>query len=158
MSPMDAARFRELAGSFPTGVAVVTALHPDGRPAGMTASAIASVSLVPPLLLVCVWHESDFHAVIATADHFALNVLAEDQEHLSRLFASEAPDRFADVDWAPHPTGVPLLGDVAAYLVCARRAAHEGGDHTIFVGELLDGALLTASPLVHAHGTYRRLQ
>ena len=124
----------------------------------MTASAIASVSLAPPLLLVCVWHLSDFHDVIAAADHFALNVLAEDQEHLSRRFASEAPDRFADVDWEPHASGVPLLRAVAAHLVCARRAAHQGGDHTIFVGELLDGALFTANPLVHAHGAYRRLR
>lgn len=158
MRIMDAARFRQLLGSFATGVTVVTAQDADGRPAGMTASAIASVSLAPPLLLVCVWQASDFHAVLAAADRFALNVLAEHQEDLSRRFASETANRFAGVAWEPHATGAPLLDGVAAHIVCARRDQHAAGDHTIFIGEVLDGSVHPPDPLLHVRGAYRALR
>jgi len=158
MKSIDANRFRQLLGSFATGVSVVTARLADGRPAGMTASAIAAVSLEPPLLLVCVWRESDFHVVMEHADRFAINVLAEHQEEHSRRFAAEIPDRFADVAWEPHATGVPLLDAVSAHIVCARRGAHAAGDHTIFIGEVVDGAVYAADPLLHVHGAYRRLR
>jgi flavin reductase (DIM6/NTAB) family NADH-FMN oxidoreductase RutF len=155
---MDPARFRQLLGSFATGIAVVTARGPSREPAGMTASAIASVSLEPPLLLVCIWRSSDFHAVLSGAAHFGLSVLADDQEALSRRFADEVPDRFAGVAWAPHATGVPLLAGAAAHIVCARRSAIPGGDHTIFLGEVEDGATFDRAPLLHVRGAYRRLR
>jgi flavin reductase (DIM6/NTAB) family NADH-FMN oxidoreductase RutF len=158
MTPIDPVRFRRLLGSFATGVCVVTAVHPDGRPAGITASAIASVSLDPPLVLVCVWHESDFHDVIATAERFAINVLADNQEAVSLRFASRAADRFVGIAWAPHPSGPPVLDGVSAQIVCARRGAHVAGDHTIFVGEVLDGEAFPPSPLLHVRGTYRQLR
>ena len=154
---MDATRFRELLGSFATGVAVVTARDAAGRPAGMTASAIASVSLDPPLVLVCVWHGAEFHQAITGAEHFGLCVLAEHQEDLSRRFAGKAPDKFAGIPWHTHPAGVPLLDGVAAHIVCAAREAHPAGDHTIFLGEVTDGATFAHLPLLHVHGTYRRL-
>jgi len=155
---IDAARFREIMGSFATGVAVVTACDAAGRPAGMTASAIASVSLGPPLLLVCVWDAAEFHEAIAQADAFGLSVLAEDQEDLSRRFAGKGPERFAETPWHPHATGVPLLERVAAHIVCAAREAHPAGDHTIFLGEVVDGALFSRAPLLHVGGAYRRLR
>ena len=158
MSGMDPVRFRRLLGGFATGVAVATARDGTGKPVGMTASAIASVSLVPPLLLVCVWEEADFHATIRTAEHFALNILAEDQEALSRRFSVDHPDRFADAAWHPHATGVPILEETAGFIVCARHAAYPAGDHTIFVGRVLDGAVWDRPPLLHVHGTYQRLQ
>jgi len=157
MNGVDAALFRRLLGSFATGVAVVTARDAAGRPAGMTASAIASVSLVPPLLLVCVWQESDFHDVLAAADHFGLSVLADSQEAVSRRFASEVPDRFDGVPWSAHASGVPLLEGAAAHIVCARRGDLPAGDHTIFVGEVLTGAAFDRGPLLHFRGAYRRL-
>ena len=157
MNGVDAALFRRLLGSFATGVAVVTARDAAGRPAGMTASAIASVSLVPPLLLVCVWQESDFHDVLAAADHFGLSVLADSQEAVSRRFASEVPDRFDGVPWGAHASGVPLLEGAAAHIVCARRGDLPAGDHTIFVGEVLTGAAFDRGPLLHFRGAYRRL-
>jgi len=155
---MDPIRFRRLLGGFATGVAVATARDAAGAPVGMTASAIASVSLVPPLLLVCVWEEADFHAVISAAGHFGLNILAEDQETLSRRFSVDHPDRFADSPWRAHATGVPILEDTVGFIVCARHGAYPAGDHTIFLGRVLDGELTDRPPLIHAHGTYRRLR
>jgi flavin reductase (DIM6/NTAB) family NADH-FMN oxidoreductase RutF len=155
---MDPARFRQLMGTFPTGVAVLTARDANGQPAGMTASAIASVSLEPPLLLVCVGHEAEFHAVLAAATHFGLSVLGERQEEISRRFADRGPDKFSGVSWQPHATDVPLLDGAASHVVCAVRTSVPAGDHTIFLGEVVDGAVFDAAPLLHVHGTYRRLQ
>lgn len=155
---VDPIRFRELLGSFATGVAVVTAQDAQGAPVGMTASAIASVSLDPPLLLVCVWEAADFHAVIAQAEHFCLNILAENQEPLSRRFADEIADRFAAVSWHAHATGVPVLEGTAGHIVCQRQTAHPAGDHTIFVGRVIDGAASDRPPLLHIRGAYRRLR
>jgi flavin reductase (DIM6/NTAB) family NADH-FMN oxidoreductase RutF len=157
VSAVDPVRFRQLLGTFATGVAVVTAQHPDGTPAGMTASAIASVSLDPPLLLVCVWHEADFHAVISQADHFGLSVLAEDQEDLSRRFSADVADKFHGVVWQMHARGVPLLDGAVAHMVCRRAAQHVAGDHTIFVGEVVDGGTFLRNPLLHVRGGYGRL-
>jgi flavin reductase (DIM6/NTAB) family NADH-FMN oxidoreductase RutF len=155
---MDAARFRQLLGTFATGVAVATARDARGNPAGMTASAIASVSLEPPLLLVCVWQAADFHATIADAAHFGLNILAQDQEALSRRFSVDHQDRFAGCAWRAHATGVPILDGTAGFIICARQAGHPAGDHTIFIGRVLDGAVSGRAPLLHVHGAYRRLQ
>jgi flavin reductase (DIM6/NTAB) family NADH-FMN oxidoreductase RutF len=155
---VDAARFRQLLGTFATGVAVVTVRDPDGRPEGMTASAIASVSLDPPLLLVCVGREAEFHRPLGRARHFALNVLAEDQEALSRRFAADVADRFAGVAWEPHASGAPLLEGAAAHIICAQWSAHLAGDHTVFFGQVTDGAVFPREPLLHVHGGYRRLE
>jgi len=127
--------------------------------AGMTATAVASVSLDPPLLLVCVDRDSDFHAAITRATAFAVNVLADDQERLSRQFADAAlPDRLTGV---PHQTdvhGLPLLDGAAAHIVCRLRETYDAGDHTIVVGEVVDGMTFPKAPLLHFRGGYRRLQ
>lgn len=157
MKGVDAALFRRLLGSFATGVAVVTARDAAGQPAGMTASAIASVSLEPPLLLVCIWQQSDFHDVLAAADHFGLSVLADGQEPVSRRFASEVADRFDGVPWNAHASGVPLLEGAAAHIVCARRGGLPAGDHTVFLGEVMAGTAFDRGPLLHVRGAYRRL-
>ena len=95
MHGVESPQFRQLLGRFATGVTVLTTRTPDGRPIGMTASSVASVSLVPPLLLVSVSHEHDMHPALQAAQHFALNILAADQEAVSRRFAVEHPDRFS---------------------------------------------------------------
>ncbi len=158
MTPIDPNRFRELLGSFATGVAVMAALDANGRPAGITVSALASVSLTPPLLLVCIARDADFHAVIAGVSRFGLSILAEDQEGLSRRFAADVDDRFAGIGWTPHATGVPLLNDVAAHVVCGVAGTHEAGDHTVFFGQVLDGQAFARQPLLHHRGGYRRLR
>lgn len=134
MPPADPTQFRQLLCRFPTGVTVVTALDAQGRPAGMTASAISSVSLEPPLLLVCVGHQADFHPVLAAAQRFAINVLAADQEHLSRQFAAADRDRFAGVPYRRGPHDVPLLDGVVAHILCDRWSRQDAGDHTVFFG------------------------
>ena len=158
MSAMDPTRFRQLLGAFATGVAVATARDGHGKPAGMTASAIASVSLEPPLLLVCVSRAADFHATIADAVRFGLNILADDQEALSHRFSVDHPDRFADCAWHAHGSGVPILDGTVGHIICARDAAHSAGDHTIFLGRVLDGAVSRRSPLLHVRGAYGRLR
>jgi flavin reductase (DIM6/NTAB) family NADH-FMN oxidoreductase RutF len=147
-------QFRQLLGRFATGVTVVTALDPEGRPAGMTASAVSSVSLEPPLLLVCVGHQADFHPVIAAAPRFALNVLAADQEHLSRRFAASDTDRFAGVPCRSGPHGVPLLEGVVAHILCDRRSREEAGDHTVFIGLVTGGETFDRPPLLYFGSQY----
>jgi len=158
MPPVDAAQFRHLLGRFPTGVTVVTALDPGGRPVGMTASALSSVSLDPPLLLVCVGHQAEFHKTIRQAAHFALNVLAAGQEPLSRLFAATGVDHFASVPYRGGPDGVPLLDGVVAHIVCDRTTHHEAGDHTVFFGLVTGGETFERAPLLYFRSRYTSTQ
>jgi len=147
-------QFRQLLGRFATGVTVVTALDPSGRPAGMTASALSSVSLDPPLLLVCVGREADFHEAISAAPRFAVNVLAADQEQLSCQFAATGGDHFAGVAYHAGPDGVPLLDGVVATVLCDRWGKHEAGDHTVFFGLVTGGETFERPPLLYFRSRY----
>ncbi|HEX9729208.1 MAG TPA: flavin reductase family protein [Gemmatimonadales bacterium] len=151
---VDAGAFRELMGSFATGVTVVTAMDPAGKPAGMTASAVAALSLVPPLLLVCVDHAADFHQVATTASVFGVNVLSEGQEALSVRFAEKGNDKFDQVRHLVRD-GVPLLDGALAQIVCRRIDRIDQGDHTILIGEVTGGTVVGGNPLVHFRGAYR---
>ncbi len=154
MPPADPTQFRQLLGSFATGVTILTALDPNGRPAGMTASALASVSLDPPLLLVCVDRHADFHPAMAAARRFAVNVLAADQERLSRQFAATGGDRFAGVAHRAGPDGVPLLNGVVAHVLCEPWGRHEAGDHTVFFGLVTGGQTFDQPPLLYFRSRY----
>ncbi|HEX9579967.1 MAG TPA: flavin reductase family protein [Gemmatimonadales bacterium] len=154
MSDVDPTLFRQLLGRFATGVTVLTTLDPEGRPGGMTASALAAVSLDPPLLLVCVDRGTDFGAVLAPAATFAVNVLARDQEALSRRFAADGVDRFAGVKWTPGPGGLPLLDGVVAHVLCENWDRRDVGDHTVFFGRVIGGTAFDRPPLVHLRGGY----
>src|SRR5438105_15925501 len=101
MSGVDPAQFRQLLGRFATGVTVVTTRDPAGRPVGMTASSVAPVSLAPPLVLVSVDQQNDLHPALRAAQRFVLNVLASDQDAVSRRFAEDRPCRFAGIGYAP---------------------------------------------------------
>ncbi|MGH7700878.1 MAG: flavin reductase family protein [Gemmatimonadales bacterium] len=157
MRGVDASQFRQLLGRFATGVTVLTTRTPDGRPIGMTASAVASVSLDPPLLLVCVDRRHDMHGALQTATHFALNVLAADQEALSRRFAADAVDRFDGVGYVESKRGLPLLDGVVATIECEKQTAVPGGDHTVFVGLVTGGAVTDRRPLLYYRGGYAAL-
>ena len=109
MHGVDPAQFRQLLGRFATGVTVLTTRDPDGRPIGMTASSVASVSLRPPLVLVSVDKANDMHGALRTAQRFVLNVLAADQEALSRRFALDHPDRFEGISYRETKHGMPVL-------------------------------------------------
>lgn len=156
-SPVDDAQFRQLLGRFATGVAIVTARGPNGVPLGMTASSLASVSLEPPLLLVAVGRQNDMHDTLRTAPYFAVNILAADQEPLSRRFAATDPNRFDGVGYRESRHGVPLLNDVLAHIECAMHAASPGGDHTVFFGLVTGGEVTERRPLIYYRGGYQSL-
>lgn len=145
---------RRVAGRFPTGVAIVTTTH-DGRPCGLTVNSFASVSLDPPLVLVCVSREARAFKCIDAEGRFAVNVLAEGQEALARLFASATVDKFVDLGYRPSAQGDPVLDGVHAWLDCEVVARHAGGrTHTIYVARVTALAEGTGRPLIFHGGSY----
>lgn len=154
----SAADFRTALGAFATGVTVITT-HGDAEAYGMTANAFSSVSLDPPLVLVCVISGTTGAETIERNKVFAVNVLGAHQEAISRYFASrERPkgrSAFATVPHFTAVTGSPILERVAAYLDCRLDAAHESGDHVIFIGEVVAiGVDKEVPPLLFHHGGY----
>jgi flavin reductase (DIM6/NTAB) family NADH-FMN oxidoreductase RutF len=126
---------------FPAGVAVVTAIAPDGGPRGLTVTAFCSVSLRPPMVLVCVDHSSNTLPAIEHSGGFTVNILAGGREELARLFASKREDKFAAVSWRPPKlpqAGAVLHEDVAAFLVCTVANSIGAGDHWVFIGEVVE--------------------
>lgn len=156
--PADAELFRTLLSCFATGVTVATTVDSDGRPCGMTASAVSAVSLEPPLLLICVNHEAKFHGVLGMGAGFALNVLAAGQEEISQTFASVADDPFATVEYWINEEQLPLLEGAVAHIVCAPWGAYEAGDHTVFFGRVTGGKVFERPPLVHYKSRYTTSQ
>ena len=154
---IDAARFRQLMGRFATGVTVLTVRGDDGRAAGMTASSLASVSLHPPLVSVCVDHTADLHDLIVAAPEFVVNILESGQEELSRRFADPHEDRFAGVGYHLGPEGQVLLDGALAHIECERFAIYPGGDHTIVVGQVIGGDTRDGHPLLYYRGGYAAL-
>ncbi len=154
---VDAPQFRQLLGRFATGVSVLTARRPDGAPVGMTASSVASVSLHPPLLLVAVDHANDMHDAMVAAEHFALNILAADQEAVARRFAAETPNRFDGVGYRESRRRVPLLDGALAHVECTKHAAVPSGDHTVFFGLVTGGEVTDRRPLLYYRGGYASL-
>jgi flavin reductase (DIM6/NTAB) family NADH-FMN oxidoreductase RutF len=154
---VDPAHFRELLGHFATGITVITASGPDGYPIGMTASSLASVSLQPPLVSVCIDHSADLHDQIVAAERFVLNILESGQETLSRRFADSHLDRFEGVGYQRTPDGLVLLNDVLAHIECIRYALYPGGDHTIIVGRVVGGSTTQGRPLLYYRGGYAAL-
>lgn len=148
--------YREAIAAFATGVTVITTTA-DGKPAGMTASAVASLSLDPVLLLVCINTRLKTHYALERAGRFAVNVLEEKHEHLARRFASPIEDKFAGVPLLPR-YDVPVLEDAMAYFVCNVHERFPGGDHSIFIGEVVDCAHDPAKrPLVYFRSSFGRI-
>jgi flavin reductase (DIM6/NTAB) family NADH-FMN oxidoreductase RutF len=147
---VDADMFRDLLGSFPSGVTVVTCRDTAGRPVGLTATAIASVSLVPPQLLICVAEGKYTLDAIRRTGRFAVNILAGDQSDLSHRFATPHPDKFLGVEWTPGPrTGVPLLAGAVAHAECEVAQIVPAGDHAIVIGTVVAGDADGGSPLLY---------
>jgi len=149
--------FRAAMGRFASGVTVVTVKCEDNRPCGMTVSAFSSVSLEPPLILVCIDKRASVHGYFKEGKHFAVNILAADQEVISRRFASKDEDRFNGIGYKDGITETPLLDGAIAYLEC--RVVHEypGGDHTIVVGEVIHTHSTDGKPLAYFRGGYAQL-
>jgi flavin reductase (DIM6/NTAB) family NADH-FMN oxidoreductase RutF len=149
--------FREIMACFPTGVAVVTALA-DGNPRGLTVSSFCSVSLDPPLVLVCVDRLSNTLSALQEAGGLTVNFLAHGRERLAARFASKENAKFEGVSWT-HPStpngGPILIRDSSAYAVCITQRAFEAGDHWVFLGEVREGGVLESrSPLVYHRRMY----
>jgi len=130
---VEPATLRDVAGRFPTGVAVITT-ELDGRPYGFSANAFCSLSLEPPLVLVCAARTSSTRPALVASGGFGINILAADQEDLCRTFARKVDDRFAGVAVSPSPLGHPVLEGALAYLDCSLHSLLPGGDHVIFTG------------------------
>ena len=155
---MDSSEYRRVLGHFATGVTVITTCDAAGHPAGLTANAFAAVSLDPPLVLVCVDRHAETHGLIARAGHFAVNVLADSQETLARRFAEKDRERrFEGVAWRTEATGAPVLAHVLAWIDCRVHARTDGGDHTIFVGEVAAADALEGAPLLFYRAGFGRL-
>ena len=150
-------RFRQLLGRFATGVTVLTVKDGDGRPAGMTASSLASVSLEPPLVSVCVDHSAELHDRIVAASEFVVNVLEAAQEELSRRFADRHEDRFEGVGYHLGPEGRIRLDGALAHIECERYATYPAGDHTIIIGRVVGGEAHDGHPLLYYRGGYAAL-
>ncbi len=151
--------YRATLGHFCSGVTVLTAsaTAAGAGPAGMTCQSFCALSLDPPLILVCPGKSSSSWPSIEAAGGFAVNVLAEDQEELGRVFAAKGVDKFAGVGWSPAPvTGAPLLTGALAWLECRLEQLHDAGDHLIAVGRVLDLQAREGRPLLFFRGGYGR--
>lgn len=153
--------FRLALRHFPAGVTLVTT-RTASRVHGMTASAFASVSPEPPLILVCIDHHHTMHGLLEGDDAvFAVNILGEDQEALSNRFAfTKDTDRFAEGDWSDGPTGSPVLADALAWIDCRVHSRMTAGTHTIYVGEVVASRVPRpdAPPLIYWNRGYRHLR
>jgi flavin reductase (DIM6/NTAB) family NADH-FMN oxidoreductase RutF len=153
-APIDTKALRQALGAFATGVTIVATLEPGGEPRGFTANSFTSVSLDPPLVLVCIAKAAASCPVFSAASHFAVSVLAERQKDASSLFASKAPDKFARTDWRPSPAGSPIISDAAAWFDCRRHQLVDAGDHVVLIGEVLGFDHTPARPLGYCRGAY----
>ena len=154
--------FRRVLGHWATGVTVVTTWDAEGQPAGLTASSVTSVSLNPPLVLVCVAHSAQSHPAFHTHGRFAINVLNIDHEHLARRFASSGggAEKFEGVGYRQGALGLPILKDALAELECTIIHAYPAGDHTIFVGQVEAADCrgdIGLEPLLYYRGRFNRL-
>ncbi len=159
-SGVDPALFRQLLGRFATGVTVVTTRRADGARVGMTASSIASVSLEPPLLLVSIDRRNEMHLALQAAQRFVVNVLAADQEAISRRFADAEEHRFDQgeaIGYRDTAEGLPVLDGVLAHIECTKVQAVPAGDHTVFFGLVTGGAVTDRRPLLYYRGGYTSL-
>jgi len=153
------AEFRRVLGHFASGVTIVTTCDGDRRPTGLTASAFSSVSLEPPLVLVCIDHKSQSHGPLVEGGRFAVNILSVEQQPLSRKFATTRLDKFDGVEYRLSDLGLPIIAAAIAHLECVTVSTHVAGDHTILVGRVEGAAALDGGePLLYFRGQYDRLR
>ncbi len=154
MSEIDPRKLRNAFGCYPTGVTVVTTREADGTPRGFTANSFTSVSLDPPLVLVCIASSAASRPVFAEAEHFAVNVLGDSQRTVSARFASPSPDKFSGIDWQPGRHGAPIVVGVLAWFECARHDTVAAGDHELLIGRVVDFHAGEGNPLGYLRGAY----
>lgn len=155
--PVTDADFKLALSHFASGVTIVTTEH-EGKPFGMTVASFASLSLRPPLVLVCVEKSVKTHEAIAAAGKFAVSILGADQADLSNRFASRVEDKFADVSIdRGEELGLPLINNAITSIECQLHSQLAGGDHTIFVGEVASVRTCEGAPLLYFRSGYREM-
>jgi flavin reductase (DIM6/NTAB) family NADH-FMN oxidoreductase RutF len=155
--PIDDAGFKLALSHFASGVTVVTAEH-DGKLYGMTVASFASLSLRPPLVLVCIESSVKTHDAIAAAGAFGVSILGSGQADISGRFASKSDDKFSGVPLRRGEMGVPLIEGSLTTIECRLHSQLPGGDHSIFVGEVVDISTSEGTPLVYYRAGYRKLE
>ena len=154
---IEAQELRRVMGHFATGVTVITTKDKDGAPQGLTANAFMSLSLNPPLVMISVDKGATCYACFEPGNGFNVNFLSEDQEDVSRRFATKGIDKFADLKWRAAGNGAALIDGAIGQVECKITACHDGGDHTIVVGEILGVAAEGERPLLFFRGKYQKL-
>jgi len=157
LAGVSAEEFRRACGRFATGVTIASVLDESGMPHGLTVSSFCSVSLDPPLVLICLGRETASLETFRNAKHFGINVLAQDQRGLSERFARKGHDRFDGLEWTSGETGVPLLAGAIAQMECEVVQRIPAGDHDIFVGEIVNARVHKGEPLIHFSSRYSKL-
>lgn len=156
--PIDKQEFRRVLGHFAAGVSIVTTIGEDGAPYGLTATAFTSVSLDPPLVLVCVDKGAESHPHFHASRVFAVNFLTVGHQELSSRFAVSGGDKFSGVPTRRGTTGSPLLSEALGYLECRTVNVVDAGDHTIFIGQVEAADARAGEPLLYFRGAYRELR
>jgi flavin reductase (DIM6/NTAB) family NADH-FMN oxidoreductase RutF len=146
---------RRVMGHFATGVTIITTVSTEGRPFGLTANSITSVSLDPPLLLISVDKKAESYPHFEQTKVFTVHFLSDDQESLSRKFAVSGGDKFQGVAYRMGANGVPILEGVLGYVECRLYATYDGGDHTLYLGEVMQAEVREGKPLLFYRGGYR---
>jgi len=156
---VEPVQFRQALSKFASGVTVVSTLSPKGEPIGVTVSAFSSLSLEPPLILICLDHATSQLRAYTDGDQFCVNILAAGQKDVSNAFAFPGPKPpFDVVDYETGASGLPMIKNTLAAIVCKREAVHPGGDHQIVVGAVIDATWDDSlEPLIYAAGGYRTL-
>jgi flavin reductase (DIM6/NTAB) family NADH-FMN oxidoreductase RutF len=155
--PIEKNQLRQVMGHFATGVTVITTLNKAGQIQGLTANAFTSVSLEPPLLLISVDKKAESWPAFEESKVFTVNILADHQEALSRKFAVSGANKFEGVAYRIGANRAPILEGALAYIECTLWAAYEGGDHSIYLGEIQQAEIREGKPLVFFRGGYRAL-
>ena len=155
--PIEKNHLRQVMGHFATGVTIITTLTKAGEIHGLTANAFTSVSLEPPLLLISVDKKAESWPAFEESKVFTVNILGEDQEALSRKFAVSGGNKFEGVAYRIGANGAPIVEGVLAFIECTLYAAYDGGDHSIYLGEIQQAEIHEGKPLVFFRGGYRAL-
>ena len=155
---IDPDTFRSVLGRFASGVTIATARDPDGKDHGMTVSAFCSLSLEPPLVLMCIDHTASMHGLLLTHPVVGISILSSSQEAYSRRFADTDTKDFAGIPFVRGESGVALLEGALAHVECRLIAHDEGGDHTIFIGEVDHAVPRSGRPLLYYRGGYAQLE
>ena len=153
---IDKDLFRAAASHWATGVAVITTVDREGRPFGLTASSVTSLSIEPLQFLICVDNRATSLPAMLESQLFCINLLARGQEEVARTFASKREDKFSGLSWSRLPSSLPIVDGALAYVACDIATVHDGGDHKIIVGKVHDIEVAGGDPLMYFKGAFRQ--